>query len=119
MNDFYGGLAHKYRIAELTAEADKSRLAQIARGSTATHRTASRGVRLLIVGALFGALIVVTTISHGAPDQEAEPLPTWIWRDQVAPLRGSMRRRPRNAGARKVPLARVVVPVAGANTGLW
>lgn len=78
MNDFYGGLAHKYRTAEFTEEADRSRLAQVARGSAVSHHTASPGVRLLIVSALVAALIVVTTISHGAPDQDAEPLPTWI-----------------------------------------
>ena len=83
MNDFYGGLAHQYRTAELTAEADESRLAQLARGSTLTHHTVSRGVRRLLVGALLGALIVVTTISQGAPPEAPHPLPTTI----SAPMR--------------------------------
>jgi hypothetical protein len=60
MNDFYGGLVHQSRTAELTAEADQSRLARIARGSTAPHASASRGVRRLLVGALLAVLLVTS-----------------------------------------------------------
>jgi hypothetical protein len=74
----YGGLAHNYRMAELTAEADRSRLALIARGSTTSRNTRSRGVRLLIAGALMGALVVVTAISHQAPAEAPESQATSI-----------------------------------------